>query len=57
MLIYAFQSCTQLANGSYSKDLSVIEKDLSRICLIDNSPISYSINQGDWFDHFAFVLN
>jgi len=41
------ESCTQLANGSYSKDLAVIEKDLSRICLIDNSPISYSINQAN----------
>ncbi|KLO14989.1 NIF-domain-containing protein [Schizopora paradoxa] len=41
------ESCTQLANGSYSKDLSVIEKDLTRICLVDNSPISYSINQAN----------
>ncbi len=40
------QSCTQLANGSYTKDLSLVESDLARICLIDNSPISYSVNPG-----------
>ena len=40
------QSCTQLPNGSYTKDLSIIEQDLSRVCLVDNSPVCYSINQG-----------
>jgi CTD nuclear envelope phosphatase 1 len=40
------QSCTQLPNGSYTKDLSIVESDLSRICLVDNSPVSYNINQG-----------
>lgn len=40
------QSCTQLPNGSYTKDLSIIEQDLARVCLVDNSPISYDINQG-----------
>lgn len=40
------QSCTQLPNGSYTKDLSMIEADLSRVCLVDNSPISYRINEG-----------
>ena len=40
------QSCTQLPNGSYTKDLSIIEQDLSRVCLIDNSPICYTINEG-----------
>jgi len=40
------QSCTQLPNGSYTKDLSIIEQDLSRVCLVDNSPISYNVNQG-----------
>lgn len=41
-----FQSCTQLPNGSYAKDLSQVDPDLSRICLLDNSPISYSLDQG-----------
>ncbi|KAA1466762.1 NLI interacting factor [Dentipellis sp. KUC8613] len=36
------ESCTQLPNGSYSKDLTVVEQDLARVCLVDNSPISYS---------------
>ncbi|KAJ3506045.1 hypothetical protein NLJ89_g7090 [Agrocybe chaxingu] len=40
-------SCTQLPNGSYTKDLSVVEADLSRVCLVDNSPISYSVNEAN----------
>ncbi|KAF5322611.1 hypothetical protein D9619_000311 [Psilocybe cf. subviscida] len=40
-------SCTQLPNGSYTKDLSIIEDDLSRVCLVDNSPVSYSINEAN----------
>ena len=40
------QSCTQLPNGSYTKDLSLVEADLSRVCLVDNSPISYTVNEG-----------
>lgn len=42
------QSCTQLPNGSYTKDLSVIEQDLSRVCLVDNSPVSYNVNPGTY---------
>ncbi|KAG8821325.1 Nuclear envelope morphology protein 1 [Serendipita sp. 401] len=38
------ESCTQLPNGSYTKDLSLIDPDLSRVCLIDNSPVSYNVN-------------
>ncbi|KAH8118281.1 NIF-domain-containing protein [Phellopilus nigrolimitatus] len=41
------EHCTQLPNGAYSKDLSVLKEDLARICLIDNSPVSYSINQAN----------
>ncbi|KAH9483063.1 CTD nuclear envelope phosphatase 1 [Psilocybe cubensis] len=40
-------SCTQLPNGSYTKDLSLIEADLSRVCLVDNSPISYTVNEAN----------
>ncbi|KAG9317522.1 NLI interacting factor-like phosphatase [Chiua virens] len=44
------ESCTLLPNGSYTKDLSIIEQDLSRVCLVDNSPISYRINEGcEWY--------
>jgi len=31
----------------YSKDLAIIEPDLARVCLVDNSPVSYSINQAN----------
>ncbi|KAI0082464.1 NLI interacting factor [Panus rudis PR-1116 ss-1] len=41
------ESCTQLPNGSYSKDLSIVEKDLALVCLIDNSPVCYSINEAN----------
>ncbi|KAL4081825.1 NLI interacting factor-like phosphatase-domain-containing protein [Scleroderma yunnanense] len=41
------ESCTVLPNGSYTKDLSIIEQDLSRVCLVDNSPISYRVNQAN----------
>ncbi|KAJ1311545.1 hypothetical protein OPQ81_010029 [Rhizoctonia solani] len=41
------ESCTHLPNGGYSKDLSIIDQDLSRVCLIDNSPASYSINSAN----------
>ncbi|KAE9410435.1 NIF-domain-containing protein [Gymnopus androsaceus JB14] len=40
-------SCTQLPNGSYTKDLSIIEPDLARVCLVDNSPISYRVNEAN----------
>ena len=38
-------SCT-LRNGSYIKDLERVESDLSRVCLVDNSPISYVLHEG-----------
>ncbi|KAJ3269320.1 Nuclear envelope morphology protein 1, partial [Borealophlyctis nickersoniae] len=40
---YFRQSCTQL-NGTYMKNLQIVEPDLSQVCLVDNSPISYAIN-------------
>jgi len=41
------ESCTLLPNGSYTKDLSVVDADLARVCLIDNSPVSYDVNQAN----------
>jgi len=41
------ESCTQLPNGSYTKDLSIVEADLARVCLIDNSPICYNVNEAN----------
>lgn len=37
------QACTA-RNGTLVKDLSVVERDLSQVCLIDNSPISFALN-------------
>jgi len=49
------QSCTQLPNGSYTKDLSVVEADLARVCLVDNSPVSYTVNEGSCHSIRAFI--
>ncbi len=40
------ESCYLQTNGSYVKDLALVEADLSRVCFMDNSPISYSWNKG-----------
>jgi CTD nuclear envelope phosphatase 1 len=37
---YFRQHCT-VEYGAYSKDLSVVNNDLSRIFILDNSPIAY----------------
>ncbi|CAO3565512.1 unnamed protein product [Mortierella alpina] len=41
---YFRQACF-FQNGSYLKDLTVIDPDLSSVCLLDNSPLSYSLNK------------
>jgi CTD nuclear envelope phosphatase 1 len=41
------ESCFLQNNGSYIKDLALVEADLSRVCFMDNSPISYSWNKGE----------
>ncbi|RHZ45483.1 hypothetical protein Glove_673g20 [Diversispora epigaea] len=38
------QSCTH-RNGLFIKDLTIVEPDLSRVCIVDNSPISYAMHQ------------
>lgn len=40
------ESCTYV-NGSYVKDLRIVDPDLARVCLVDNSPISYAKDQGE----------
>ena len=39
------QHCTFL-NGAYIKDLSSVEPDLSRVVILDNSPMSYNFHEG-----------
>lgn len=48
-----------MPNGSYTKDLSLVEADLSRVCLVDNSPVSYTVNEGlhgDFFCCFTILI-
>lgn len=40
------ESCT-FCDGSYLKDLNHVDTDLSRVCLVDNSPASYLLNQAN----------
>ncbi|WVR06370.1 hypothetical protein IAU60_003401 [Kwoniella sp. DSM 27419] len=40
-------SCHLQPNGSYVKDLALVEADLSRVCFMDNSPVSYNWNKAN----------
>ena len=42
---YYRQHCT-FRQGAYVKDLGTIEPDLSRVVILDNSPVSYAFHQG-----------
>ena len=44
---YYRQHCT-FRNGAYIKDLSSVEPDLSRVIILDNSPMSYIFQEGTW---------
>lgn len=39
-------SCT-FRHGTYVKNLEVVEHDLSRVCLVDNSPMSYVLQEAN----------
>ncbi len=41
------KSCTQLPHGAYTKDLSIVDQVLSLVCLVDNSPVCYTMNEGE----------
>lgn len=43
---YYRQHCT-FRNGAYIKDLAQVEPDLSRVCILDNSPMSYIFHEGE----------
>lgn len=42
---YYRQHCTY-RNGAYIKDLAHVEPDLSRVMILDNSPLSYIFHEG-----------
>ncbi|CAO1628183.1 unnamed protein product [Parajaminaea phylloscopi] len=39
-----FRDACTYRNGSYLKNLAIVDEDLSRVCLVDNSPASYHLN-------------
>ena len=43
---YYRQHCT-FRNGAYIKDLSQVEPDLSKVMILDNSPMSYIFHDGE----------
>ena len=45
---YYRQHCT-FRNGAYIKDLSTVEPDLSKVMILDNSPVSYVFHEGMWY--------
>ena len=45
---YYRQHCT-FRNGTYIKDLAQVEPDLSRVMILDNSPMSYIFHEGKLF--------
>ncbi|KAG5368923.1 Nuclear envelope morphology protein 1 [Yarrowia sp. C11] len=43
---YYRQHCTKVGNG-YVKDLTCVDKDLSKLLIIDNSPVSYMMHENN----------
>lgn len=41
------QHCT-FRHGAFIKDLSSVEPDLSKVMILDNSPLSYMFHQGSF---------
>ncbi len=42
-----FRESCSFKGGSYVKNLKVVDEDLSKVCLVDNSPASYAINRAN----------
>ncbi|GAC99646.1 phosphatase [Pseudozyma hubeiensis SY62] len=40
-----FRESCSFSKGSYVKNLKVVDEDLSKVCLVDNSPASYRLNR------------
>jgi len=57
---YFREECILSRNGSYVKDLSKYFPDLSRVIIIDNSPLAYSLHKenaipiSDWMGNNPF---
>lgn len=50
---YYRQHCT-FRNGAYIKDLSQVEPDLSKVMILDNSPMSYIFHEGEGAHKWQF---
>ena len=48
---YYRQHCT-FRHGAFIKDLSSVEPDLSKVMILDNSPLSYMFHQGTMIGFF-----
>lgn len=53
---YYRQHCT-FRNGAYIKDLSSVEPDLSKVMILDNSPMSYIFHEGRGATRFPVFRN
>lgn len=58
---YYRQHCTY-RHGAFIKDLTSVEPDLSKVMILDNSPLSYMFHQGKFLFSFhhstkSFSLN
>ncbi|SNX85764.1 related to nuclear envelope protein NEM1 [Melanopsichium pennsylvanicum] len=42
-----FRESCSFKSGSYVKNLAVVDEDLSKVCLVDNSPASYKLNRAN----------
>lgn len=42
-----FRESCSFKGGSYVKNLAVVDQDLSKVCLVDNSPASYRLNRAN----------
>ncbi|KAJ1973898.1 Nuclear envelope morphology protein 1 [Dimargaris xerosporica] len=53
---YFRESCIE-QDGNFLKDLTLVDPDLSHVCLVDNSPASYSLNQDNGIPIQAWYNN
>jgi CTD nuclear envelope phosphatase 1 len=51
---YYRQHCT-FRNGAYIKDLAQVEPDLSKVMILDNSPMSYIFHEGEPLPNPSFL--